>query len=57
MGIESSFGRLKARSGRLCQKIDIYLEDLLSSNHSCFILNDFCGLNNEHINSQTIKHQ
>ena len=46
MVIECAFGRLKGRFGCLCRNIDINLHDLPSVIHACFILHNYCEVNN-----------
>ena len=45
--IECTFGRLKARFGALKRTIDINMDDLPYVIYSCFVLHNFCELNNE----------
>ena len=49
MVIECSFGRLKARFGALRRAMDINLEQLPNVIYACFVLHNFCELNNEKI--------
>ena len=48
--IECAFGRLKARFGSLKRAMDINLDELLFVIYACFVLHNFCELNNESIN-------
>ena len=47
--IECAFGCLKARFGALKRKMDINLDDLPFVIYSCFVLHNFCELNNESV--------
>ena len=49
MVIECSFGRLKARFGALKRAMDINLMELPHIIYACFVLHNFCELNNERI--------
>ena len=49
MVIECSFGRLKARFGALKRVMDINLMELPHIIYACFVLHNFCELNNERI--------
>ena len=55
MVIECAFGRLKARFGCLRRDMDISLKDLPAVIHSCFILHNFCELNNEQVSSYRVE--
>ena len=52
--IECAFGRLKARFGSLKRAMDINLDELPSVIYACFVLHNFCELNNESINEETV---
>ena len=47
MVIECAFGRSKSRFGCLKRDMDINLAALPAAIHSCFILHNFCEMNNE----------
>ena len=49
MVIECSFGRLKARFGALKRPMDINLGKQSYVIYACFVLHNFCELNNERI--------
>ena len=55
MVVECGFGRLKARFGCLRRDMDINLEELPYTIHSCFILHNFCEMRKETINQQKIE--
>ena len=54
MVIECAFGRLKARFGALRREMDINLNDLPSVVYACFVLHNFCEINNEAIGEQHV---
>ena len=47
--IECSFGRLKARFGALKRPMDININDLPHVIYTCFILHNFCEMNNKSV--------
>ena len=51
--IEYAFGRLKARFGALRREMDINLEDLPNIIYSCFVLHNFCEVNNEYAGEES----
>ena len=51
MVIECSFGRLKARFGAVKRAMDI---NLIATYHLCFVLHNFCELNNERISEDKV---
>ena len=53
--IECAFGRLKARFRSLKQVMDINLDELPFVIYACFVLHNFCELNNESINEETVE--
>ena len=53
--IECAFGRLKARFGCLRRAMDINLDDLPYVMYACFVLHNYCELNNESINKETVR--
>ena len=53
--IECAFGRLKARFGCLKRAMDINSDDLPFVIYACFVLHNYCELNNESINKETIR--
>ena len=53
--IECAFGRLKARFGCLKRAMDINLDELPYVIFACFALHNFCELNNESINDETVR--
>lgn len=55
MVIECAFGRLKARFGALKRSMDINLDDLPSVICACFVLHNYCELNNEKISEEQVK--
>ena len=55
MVIECAFGRLKARFGALKRSMDINLDDLPSVIYACFVLHNYCELNNEKISEEQVK--
>lgn len=54
MVIECAFGRLKARFGALRRAMDINLDDLPQVIYACFVLHNFCELNNERIGEDKV---
>lgn len=54
MVIECSFGRLKARFGALKRAMDINLEELPLVIYACFVLHNFCEMNNERISDEHV---
>ena len=54
MVIECSFGRLKARFGALKRAKDISLMELPHIIYACFVLHNFCELNNERISEDKV---
>lgn len=55
MVIECAFGRLKARFGALKRSTDINLDDLPSVIYTCFVLHNYCELNNKKISEEQVK--
>lgn len=55
MVIECAFGRLKARFGALKRSMDINLDDLPSVIYTCFVLHNYCELNNKKISEEQVK--
>jgi hypothetical protein len=55
MVIECAFGRLKARFGCLRREMDINIDDLPPVIHTCFILHNFCEMNNEIVSQQMVE--
>ena len=54
MVIECSFARLKATFGALKRAMDINLMELLHIIYACFVLHNFCELNNERISQDKV---
>ena len=54
MVIECSFGRLKARFGALKSAMGINLMELPHTIYACFVLHNFCELNNERISQDKV---
>lgn len=52
--IECAFRRLKARFGCLRRAMDINIHDLPKVIYACFILHNYCELNNESVNEETV---
>ena len=52
--IKCAFGRLKTRFGSLKRAMDINLDELPFVIYACFVLHNFCELNNESINEETV---
>ena len=53
--IECAFGCLKARFGCLKRSMDINLDNLPQVIYACFVLHNFCELNKEYINEESIQ--
>ena len=53
--IECAFGRLKARFRALKRPVDINLSDLPSVIYACFVLHNFCEMNNESVDETRIQ--
>ena len=53
--IECSFGRLKARFGALRRAMDIKLDDLPYVIYACFVLHNYCEVNNETISEDRVR--
>ena len=53
MVIECAFGRLTARFGALRREMDINMEDLPNVIYSCFVLHNFCEINNECVGEES----
>ena len=53
--IECSFGRLKARFSCLKRAMDINIDDLPMVIYACFILNNYCELNNEYVHDELVR--
>ena len=53
--IKYAFGRLKARFGSLKRAMDINLDELPFVLYACFVLHNFCELNNESIIKKLFK--
>ena len=49
MVFECAFERLSARFGALRQEVGINMEDLPNFIYSCFVLRNFCEVNNESV--------
>ena len=54
MVIECSFGRLKARFVALKRAMDINLMELPHIIYACFVLHNFCELNNERLSEDKV---
>ena len=54
MVIECAFGRLKGRFGALRREMDINIDDLLIVIHACFVLHNFCEINNDYIPQEDV---
>jgi hypothetical protein len=52
--IECAFGHLKARFACLRRAMDINMDDLPAVIYACFVLHNFCELNNESITSDRV---
>ncbi|CAB4017745.1 nuclease HARBI1 [Paramuricea clavata] len=55
MVIECAFGRLKAHFDCLRREMDINIDDLPAVIHTCFILHNFCEMNNEIVSQQMVE--
>ena len=55
MVIECAFGRLKARFTALRRPMDICLEGLPFVILACFVLHNFCELNNELVPDESVE--
>lgn len=53
--IECAFGRMKARFGCLKRAMDINILDLPNVIYACFVLHNYCELNNESVNEETVR--
>ena len=53
--IECAFGRLTARFSCLKRAMDINLHDLPSVIYACFVLHDYCELNNESVSEERVR--
>ena len=53
--IECSFGRLKARLAALKQSMEINLDNLPHVIYACFVLHNFCEMNNESISEERVQ--
>ena len=53
--IECSFGRPKARFGALKRAMDVNIDDLPYVIFACFVLHNYCELNNECINEDRVR--
>ena len=53
--IECAFGRLKARFGILRRPININLYDMPHVIYACFVLHNFCEVNNDSVNEETVR--
>lgn len=54
MVIECAFGRLKARFSILKRALDINIEELPFVVYACFVLHNFCEVNNESIGEELV---
>ena len=54
MVIECSFGRLKARFGALKRAMDINMDELPCVIYACFVLHNYCEINNEKIGEEKV---
>ena len=52
--IECAFGRLKARFAALKRAMDINIDDLPYVIYSCFVLHNFCEMNNESLSDECV---
>lgn len=52
--MEGALGRLKARFAALRRPMDINMEDLPFVIYACFVLHNFCEVNNEPVSEQSI---
>ncbi|CAB3978951.1 Hypothetical predicted protein [Paramuricea clavata] len=55
MVVECAFGRLKARFGILRRPMDLSLDNIITTIHACFILNNFCEIHNETVGDELIR--
>ena len=55
MVIECSFGRPKGRFGALRREMDIKITDLPSVIYACFVLHNYCEINNETLLNERIE--
>ena len=53
--IECAFGRLKARWSILTRKMDLNLTSIPTVVLACFVLHNFCEINNDHIDAELVK--
>lgn len=53
--IECAFGRLKARFSCLKRAMDINIDDLPMVIYACFVLNNYCELNNECVHEELVR--
>ena len=53
--IECAFGRLKGRFGALKREMDIKLTDLPYVIYACFVLHNYCEINNEILQNERIE--
>ena len=53
--IECTFGRPKARFGILRRPVDINLYDMPHVIYACFVLHNFCEINNDSVNEETVR--
>uniref|UniRef100_A0A1X7U622 DDE Tnp4 domain-containing protein n=1 Tax=Amphimedon queenslandica TaxID=400682 RepID=A0A1X7U622_AMPQE len=53
--IECSFGRLKARLGCLERAMDINMSDLPNVIYACFVVHNYCELNNESVHKESVR--
>lgn len=53
--IECAFGRLKARFGCLRRAMDINIDDLPHVIYACFVLHNFCEVNNESVSEERVQ--
>ena len=55
--IECGFGRLKARWSFLTKKVDLELEFVSIAIYACFVLHNFCELNNCYLDKDLVEQQ
>ncbi len=55
MVIECSFGRMKSRFAALRREMDINMNDLPNVIYSCFVLHNFCELNNDFVGDEAVR--
>ena len=53
--IECAFGRLKARFSCLKRAMDINMDDLPMVIYTCFVLNNYCELNNKCVHEELVR--